>query len=142
TSTNFRIAPRWWRACSGGCKLGTIKIETGHTNVEHHQNGTSPRTDERAAHGPRPGPWPGPGPDYPGFICRADELRVLLVLGQDRPPDVRRSGGRAGTPAVLHCRTPGAPRRPADTPVLRDPRAVTERVCHGAQSAARRSGRD
>ena len=49
-----------------------------------------------------------------GFLLRGrDELRLLLVLGQDRPADVQRAGGRPRPPPVRHGRAAGAARRPA-----------------------------
>ena len=49
-----------------------------------------------------------------GFLFAVgDQLRVVLVLGQDRPADVQRAGGRTRPPALRHRRAAGAARRPA-----------------------------
>ena len=75
-------------------------------------------------------------------LRRRDELRVLLVLRQDRPEHVSaRQEVGPGPPPVSHRRPAGRARRAAAAALLRHSGPVAQRVRHRPQSAACRGRR-
>src|SRR5690554_1777924 len=73
---------------------------TERTYGKHFEDDCAARTAERPAAGHR---RPARRPAGPGAGVRLrdrHELRLVLVLRQDRPADVPRQGGRPGTPAA------------------------------------------
>ena len=82
------------------------------------------------------------GPDVRASVRRRDELRLVLVLGQDRAAHVPRAGGRARAIGCTRSSS-GSPQRaglPMPT-VYVIPDAVAERVRDRAQSASTRRSR-
>ena len=77
------------------------------------------------------------GLDHRFRLCRDHELRIVLVLGQDRPAHVSRAGGRAGHPLYRIVERLRAAGIAADAEGLHHSRSVTQRVCDRPEPIAR-----
>ena len=100
------------------------------------------RPAQRNPAGHRRDGWRRQRPRVGVRLRRRHELRVVLVLGQDRVEDVPGAGSRARSQAVGHDPPAGNAREPAHAEGLRDPRQLAERVCDRTEPEPCRRRRD